>query len=319
MGEVELDVTVGRTEMPKETKVTKESKKAKPIVTSEEKETVSCLRNYRVEVRFIPKVGKITDPRHVLYGGMADEAIRTYTVPRLRSGAYVNVLTDDEKDFLEDYMGLEKNSLSIHRKNDNYWDNLFVPLRKQPNYLDLSDPNDYIKYKVLLANKDYIADSLQTLEDRKKATYQYVLVEEGEETSKANRNMSFTMQAYMEFGKYQDDYDTLRVLVEILDGKPISNRVKIEYLKEKINNLIQKDAKVFVRTIQDSLLPTKVLIKKAIEAGIISNRGGMLYLKDGGTPLCGDNEEPTINVAAKFLNLPKNQTLKFSIESKIKE
>lgn len=319
MGEVELDVTVGRTEVPKETKVTKQAKPTKAVVTDNEKEYISCLRNSKVEVRFIPKIGRITDPRHVLYGGMADEAIRTYTVPRLRSGAYVNVLTDDEKDFLEDYMGLEKNSLSIHRKNDNYWDNLFVPLRKQPNYLDLSDPNDYIKYKVLLANRDYIADSLQTLEDRKKATYQYVLVEEGEETSKANRNMSFTMQAYMEFGKYQEDYDTLRVLVEILDGKPISSRVKIEYLKEKINNLIQKDAKVFVRTIQDSLLPTKVLIKKAIEAGIISNRGGMLYLKDGGTPLCGDNEEPTINVAAKFLNLPKNQTLKFSIESKVKE
>lgn len=316
MGEVELDVSVGRTEMPKETKVVKKTEEVKSA--TEEKEYVSCLRNVKVEVRFIPKIGRITDPRHVLYGGMADEAVRTYTVPMLRSGAYVNVLTDSEKEFLEDYMSLEKNALSVHRKENNYWDNFFVPLRKQPNYLDLSDPNDYIKYKVLLANKDYIADSLQTLEEKKKATYQYVLVEEGEETSKANRNMSFTMQAYMEFGKYQEDYDTLRVLVEMLDGKPISSRVKIEYLKEKINNLIQKDAKIFVKTIQDSLLPTKVLIKKAIEAGIISNRGGMLYLKDGGTPLCGDNEEPTINTAAKFLNLPKNQTLKFSIESKIK-
>lgn len=319
MGEVELDLEVGRTEVPKETAKTTKKVKETKVVTSEEKEYISCLRNYRVEVRFVPKVTRITDPKHVLYGGMADEAIRTYTVPRLRSGAYVNVLTDSEKEFLEDYMGLEKNALSIHRKNDNFWDNFFVPLRKQPNYLDLSDPNDYIKYKVLLANKDYVADSLQTLEDRRKATYQYVMVEEGEETSKANRNMSFTMQAYMEFGKYQDNYDVLRVLVEILEGKPISNKVKIEYLKERINNLIQKDAKVFVRTIQDSLLPTKVLIKKAIESGVISNRGGLLYMKNDGTPLCGDNEEPTMSMAAKFLNLPKNQTLKFSIESKIKE
>lgn len=318
MGEVELDLEVGRVESPKEVKTTKKVKEAKTVV-NEEKEYVSCLRNQRVEARFLPKVTRITDPRHVLYGGMAEEAIRTFTVPRLRSGAYVNVLTDSEKDFLEDYMGLEKNALSIHRKNDNYWDNFFVPLRKQPNYLDLSDPNDYIKYKVLLANKDYIADSLRTLEDNRKATYQYVLVEEGEETNKANRNMSFTMQAYMEFGKIQDDYDTIKILVEILEGKPVSNKTKIEYLKERINNLIQKDAKVFVRTAQDPLLPTKILIKKAVEAGIISNRGGLLYMKNDGTPLCGDNEEPTINVAAKFLNQPKNQTLKFSIESKLKE
>lgn len=318
MGEVELDLSVGRVETPKDTKATKKVKETK-VVANEEKEYVSCLRNQRVEVRFLAKPGRITDPRHVLYGGMAEDATRTFTVPMLRSGAYVNVLTDSEKEFLEDYMGLEKNALSVHRKNDNYWDNFFVPLRKQSNYLDLSDPNDYIKYKVLLANKDYIADSLQTLEDKRKATYQYVMVEEGEETSKANRNMSFTMQAYMEFGKIQDDYDTIRVIVEILDGKPVSNKTKIEYLKERINNLIQKDAKIFVRTAQDVLLPTKVLIKKAIEAGIISNRAGFLYLKSDGSPLCGDNEEPTMNIAAKFLNLPKNQTLKFSIESKIKE
>lgn len=317
MGEVELDLEVGRVESPKETKATKKVKETKTVV-NEEKEYISCLRNQRVEARFLPKVTRITDPRHVLYGGMAEDAIRTFTVPRLRSGAYVNVLTDSEKDFLEDYMGLEKNALSIHRKNDNYWDNFFVPLRKQPNYLDLSDPNDYIKYKVLLANKDYIADSLRTLEDNRKATYQYVLVEEGEETNKANRNMSFTMQAYMEFGKIQDDYDTIKILVEILEGKPVSNKTKIEYLKERINTLIQRDAKVFVRTAQDALLPTKILIKKAIEEGVISSRGGLLYMKSDGTPLCGDNEEPTMNVAAKFLNLPKNQTLKFSIESKVK-
>ena len=319
MGEVELDLEVGRTEVPKETKVTKKVKDTKPTVANEEGEYVSCLRNQKVEIRFLPKVGRITDPKHVLYGGMAETATRTYTVPMLRSGSYVNVLTDSEKEFLEEYMGLEKNALSIHRKNDNYWDNFFVTLHKQPNYLDLSNPNDYIKYKVLLANRDYIAPSLQVLEDNKKATYQYVIVEEGEETSKANRNMSYTMQAYMEFGKIQDNNDILRVLVEILDGKPVSNKVKVEYLKERINNLIQKDAKIFVKTAQDALLPTKVLIKKAIEAGIISNRGGLLYMKNDGTPLCGDNEEPTVNVAAKFLNLPKNQTLKFSIESKIKE
>ena len=316
MGEVELDLSIGRTEVPKKTKTIKV--KETDLVSKEENEIVSCLRNYKVEVRFLPKAGRITDTRHVLYGGMADEATRTFTVPMLRSGAYVNVLTDAEKEYLEEYMSLEKNALSIHKKNNNYWDNFFVTLRKQPNYLDLSDPNDYIKYKVLLANKDYIAPNLQVLEDNRKATYQYVIVEEGEETSKANRNMSYTMQAYMEFGKIQDNYDMLRVLIEILDGKPLSSNTKIEYLKEKVNTLIQKDAKMFVKTVTDSMLPTKVLIKKAIEEGVISNRGGMLYMKQDGTPLCGDGEDPTINVAARFLNLPKNQTLKFSIESKIK-
>lgn len=300
----------------------KKSKTKKEVVkqsVEEEAPMVSCLKNERVEIRFIPKIGKIDNPKHVMFGGMAEGAVKTFTVPLLQSGAYVNVLTNEEKTFLEEVMGLEYNALSIYKKNNNYWDNLFVRLTKEPTYLDLSNPDDYIKYKVLLANRDYIAPSLQSLEDNRKATYQFVIVQEGEETSKANKNMSYTMQCYMEFGKVQDNFDVLRLIVETLEGKPVARTTKIDFLKEKINKLIQADAKIFLRTIQDPMLPTKVTIKKAIEAGVISNRGGMLYLKSDGTPLCEDNEEPTLNVAAKFLNTPKRQDLKFSIEAKIKD
>lgn len=300
----------------------KKSKTKKEVVkqsVEEEAPMVSCLKNERVEIRFIPKIGKIDNPKHVMFGGMAEGAVKTFTVPLLQSGAYVNVLTNEEKTFLEEVMGLEYNALSIYKKNNNYWDNLFVRLTKEPTYLDLSNPDDYIKYKVLLANRDYIAPSLQSLEDNRKATYQFVIVQEGEETSKANKNMSYTMQCYMEFGKVQDNFDILRLIVETLEGKPVARTTKIDFLKEKVNKLIQADAKIFLRTIQDPMLPTKVTIKKAIEAGVISNRGGMLYLKSDGTPLCEDNEEPTLNVAAKFLNTPKRQDLKFSIEAKIKD
>lgn len=319
--EIDDSVTVDQVEVRKE--VTKETKikKAKPKseVQEDSEVMVNCLRNERIEVRFVPKLGKIDNPKHVMFGGMAEGAIKMYTVPMLQSGQYVNVLTNDEKAYLEEVMGLEYNALSIYKKVDNYWDNFFVRLTKQSIYLDLSNPNDYIKYKVLLANKDYIAPSLQALEDNRRATYQFVLVQEGEETSKANKNMSYTMQCYMEFGKVQDNFDVLRTLVELLEGKPVAKTTKIDFLKERINKLIQADAKIFLKVIQDPMLYTKVTIKKAIEAGVISNRGGMLYLKSDGTPLCEDNEEPTLNVAAKFLNSPKRQDLKFSIEAKIKE
>lgn len=319
--EIDDSVTVDQVEVRKE--VTKETKTKKAEPKSEVQEDnevmVNCLRNERIEVRFVPKLGKIDNPKHVMFGGMAEGAIKMYTVPMLQSGQYVNVLTNDEKAYLEEIMGLEYNALSIYKKVDNYWDNFFVRLTKQSIYLDLSNPNDYIKYKVLLANKDYIAPSLQALEDNRRATYQFVLVQEGEETSKANKNMSYTMQCYMEFGKVQDNFDVLRTLVELLEGKPVAKTTKIDFLKERINKLIQADAKIFLKVIQDPMLYTKVIIKKAIEAGVISNRGGMLYLKSDGTPLCEDNEEPTLNVAAKFLNNPKRQDLKFSIEAKIKE
>src|SRR5574344_1693519 len=120
----------------------------------------------------------VTNPKHILYGGMAEGAVRRFTVPRLSSGMFVNVLTDNEKAYLEEIMGLEYNALSIYKKVDHFWDDSNenginrVRLTKQDNYLNLADPEDYIRYKILLANKDYIASSLQELEDHPKSTYQ---------------------------------------------------------------------------------------------------------------------------------------------------
>lgn len=281
---------------------------------------VNCLRNERVIVKHVPKeTGIVRDPKHILYGGMAEGAVRWLTVPRLTSGMYVNVLTNAEKACLEEVMGLEYNALSIYNKVDNFWDNYQVRLAKQDNFLNLADPDDYIKYKVLLANKDLIAPSLQDLEDHPKATYQFVIIHENEESQASKKKMNATMQAYMEFGKIQENADILRTIIETIDGRPTSKNSKIEFLQEKVGKLIQADARLFVRVATDPLLSTKVLIKKAIEGGLISNRGGMLYLKADGTPLCEDNEEPTLNIAAKYLNMPKHQELKFAIEAKLKK
>ena len=280
---------------------------------------VNCLRNERVIIRFVPKqTGLVSNPKHILYGGMAESAIRWFTLPRLSSGMYVNALTDKEKAYLEDIMGLEYNALSIYKKIDNFWDNYTVRLTKLDNFLNLADPEDYIKYKVLLANKDYIASSLQELQDKPKMTYQFVIVQEGEEAKTAKKEMNATMQSYMKFGEIQDDTNKLRVIIETIDGRPLAKTTKIEFLHEKINKLIQADPKLFLRVTEDQYLDTKVLIKRAIEEGLISNRGGMLYLKSDGSPLCGDNEEPTLSIAAKFLSTPKRQELKFSLEAKLK-
>lgn len=324
MGEIILDDTEIMDEVPMQAVEVEPKKssprKTKPQVVKEENDLISCLRNEKVIVRFYPKQsGIVTDPKHVLYGGMAEGAVRWFTVPQLSSGLYVNVLTDSEKTYLEEVMGLEYNALSIYKKVDNYWDNLQVRLTKGDNIFNLADPEDYIRYKVLLANKDYIAPSLQALQDKYKATYQFVVVQEGEETSIAKKEMSATMQSYMEFGKIQDDADILRIIIETLEGRPVAKTSKIEFLQNKVNKLVQAEPKMFLRVATDPLLPTKVLIKKSIEHSLISNRGGMLYLRENGTPLCGDNEEPTLNIAAKFLNLPKNQSLKFSLEAKTKE
>lgn len=294
-------------------------------VEGTKKELVNCLRNERIIVRHIPRQSNmVQNPKHVLYGGMAENAIRVFVVPRLISGKYVNVLTNDEKDFLEHTMGLEDNALSIHKREHNFWDDsnpdgiAKVMLKKQDNYLDLSDPNDYIKYKILIANKDWIAPSLKALEDHPKATYQYVIIGEGDETKSAKNNMSNTMMCYKEYGKIEDDVDTLRLIIETLDGRPVASTSKLEFLQTKINDLIQANPKTFLKVVTDKMLPTKVLIRKGVATGVITKKGDYLYLRSDNKPLCEDGEDPTLNIAAKYLNDPKHQSIKFAIETELK-
>lgn len=294
-------------------------------VSEERDHLVNCLRNEKVIVRFISRArGMVTDPRHILFGGMAAGSKIKFTTPLLRSGQYADVLTKEEKNFLEYKLGLEPNALSVHNRINNFWSDANeqgigrIELIKGDNPLDLSQPMDYIKYKVLLNNKDQIAPSMQALQDKPKATYRFVIINEGDSAKAANTRVTLKAQAYMEFGKVNEDRDKMRVIIETIDGRPTASDSKLEYLQGKIGELIEANTKMFLQVVKDPLLDNKVLIKKAIEAGVISNRGNYLYVRETNQPLCSDGQEPTLNIAAKYLSLPKNQELKFSIEAKVK-
>ena len=287
-------------------------------IEQEEQPLVNCLRKERVIARHIPRENSMigNNPKHVLYGGMGENSTRTYVVPQLRSGQLVDVLTKDEKEFLENVLGLDDGALSVYKVENNYWKSFKVTLGKADNYLDLSNPIDYIKYKVLLANSNAIAPNLNALQERPKSTYEYVLIVEGEESKAAKRKIGSTMEAYKEFGKIEDDAATLRVIVETITGRPVASTTSTDALAEKVGDYIQSNAKMFLDIVKDPMLQTKVLVRDAIEAGVIVNRAGQLYLREGNMPLC-ETGEATLSVACRYLNLPKNADLKFSIEAKV--
>lgn len=284
----------------------------------ENNEPINPLRNEKVIVRFVPRENdSITDRKHVAYGGMMDNSVRGFTVPVLNNGVYKNILTDNEKAYLEEVLGLEVNGLSVYNKKDNYWDNYLIKLGKQDTILDLSNPEDYIKYKVLLANKETVAPSMKYLREYRKVTYEYVIMEPNEEFNDSRNRVTNTTKCYVEFGTIKDNFDVLRCVIETVDGRPVANNTKIEFLQSKAVDLINSNPKLFLDTITDPLLNTKVLIKRAVEAGLISKRGEYYYLREDGSPMCGPNEDPTFTVAAKYLSMPQNQELKFSIEAKL--
>ena len=328
MQDVELDVTPQeemKTEIPLPKTETKPSYREKKE-PSYSNETVNCLRNERIIVRFVPSPTAMVQRKgHILYGGMAENATRSFVVPRLsKTGMFKNVLTDSEKTFLEKAMGLEINALSIYKKENNFWDDSNpngigrVKLHKQDNYLDLSIPEQYIQYKILLANKDFIASSMEELEERPKATYQFVIISEGAEAQNLSK-MDITMECYTEYGAVKKDKNTLKTIIEQLEKRPISPNVELGFLQNKVNDYIQADPRKFYTVITDEYLPAKVLVKRAVEAGLIGTKNNTYYLRKDGSPLCEMNEESTLNNAAKYLSSIKHQELKYMLEAQLKE
>ena len=281
-----------------------------------EEKTLSPLRNERVIIRRLLKEGKITNPKHVLYGGMALGAFHTFTVPMLRNGQLVDVLTKEEKAYLEEAMGLETNALSVHRKVDNYWSNFQVRLGKDDTILDLNDPEQYIKYKVLLNNTESIAPNLDAVNLRPKETYEYVILHEEEEAKANKKRVNKNIEAYKILGKIESDKDKLRTIVEIATSRPQHKTVSIDTLTDQIDKLIQANASLFLTIAQDPLLDAKVLLKKGLECGAVKIKNDLFYDSDG-KPLC-DAGNATFSVAAEWINKPKNQGTKLAIEAKIK-
>jgi len=287
---------------------------------------VNCLRNERVIVRFVPNPSAMIHQKgHVLDGGMSESATRTFVVPRLRSGIFQNVLTDMEKKCLEREMQLEPNALSIHKKDHNFWDDSndvgvnHVTLHKQDNYFDMSNPEDYIRVKILLANKDLICPSLRELDERPKATYQFVIIREQEENAHNSGQITVMAKCFSEYGKVEDNIDVLRTILEIFNRRPTSTNIKLPQVQSEIYACIQRDDKKFLRIITDPLLRFKTLIIKAAEAGVVAKKNdGFYYLMADGRPLCELNETSTLENAAKYISDPKRQDLLFSLEAKTK-
>ena len=299
-----------------------ESRKAVKQVN--DNELINCLTNKIVVVKYIPRQGTISDPKHVMYGGLAERSTITLTVPRLKSGTLKNVLMDSEKAYLEHILGLEYGALNVYNKVNNFLENSTVGgvssvrLSKYDTRLDLSDPIDYIKYKILLANKDIVAPDLQTLQDKPKATYQFVITSDDIVNTAAKSKMTIKMQCYVEYGKVENKPDVLRSIIESLTGKPLASNTKLEFLQTKAGELIEAEPRMFFKVIKDPLLETRVLIQQCIEAGLISKKGNYLYLRSDNTPLCEGGEEPVLSAAAKYLSNPKRQELKLTLEAKLK-
>lgn len=272
------------------------------------------LTSETVTIKYIMKPSSsIKDPKHVAYGGMLNGTEIAIPAPTLDNQKMKNLLSKEEKEGLEHLLGL---NLSVY---GGYWKKshqkgglLPVFLSKDDLILDLSNPHDYLKYKVLKASP-IVANSLD--EVRNKATYRFVMVKEGEQMLKEKNAVGNKVIAFEKYVEFKNNKPVLRYILRNL-GRYTAKNQKLDFLQVETAKMIEKDPNMFVAVATDTYIKTKVLIEDCHEAGVIDKKEGKFYTKEGQT--ISDGDTPTLDVASAYLSTPLGQEMRLVLEAKLK-
>lgn len=282
------------------------------------KKLVNPLSNKTVIIKFLPKPsGSITDKKHVLYGGLSEQSFVRLTVPETETGHYKAVLSSSEREFLEHYLGLPAGTMSFDKMIDNFWENRYIELKKQDNVLKLDNPNDFIKYKIAIANDNIVAENKEILQKKYKATYRFIVTSEDVEMENAVDRVDDKSKAYMLFGENKKDHKKLIYVIKKITGKAFAHNANEGVIYYNVDKLITERVKEFIREMENEYLDTELLIDDAVKVGVVRLRNNYYYLAKTNAPLCEPGFEPTLLKACEFLNTPKNQETKFIIEATV--
>jgi hypothetical protein len=236
-----------------------------------------------------------------------------------KSGRLRNPLTEEEKAYFENktVSGLSYNpgDLSIHKEGkDNFWLSYEIALDKHVLELDLSDPMDYIAYKVLLTNTGLVAPSI----DQKfgKGSYKYALAEQGYEEKAKAKEAYNKREAYKEFDKMSESATSMTNFLNVYNSdkpghKRIPRNATRDFLESEIERVIESDITGFMSTIKDEHFEEKLLIYTAIMTRAIE-RDGLSYTLPGGRVIGN-----SMNEVIGFLKDDANNEEVLKIKSRI--
>lgn len=269
------------------------------------------LPNKIIKVKYIKRkkgmASNVADD-HIISGGMLSGSVKKFQAPLLSNNTIANVLTKEEKQYLESITGL---NLSVY---GDFWTTHYVTLFKEDNQFDLSNPVDYISYKIMLFLKDDIAPSW---EDRnKKQTYQFVITNDEEEFIEKKNKFDNKKEAFKLYGKIEDDKEKILGILSLLSNKPISEDSTLGWLQGQLEEFIDSKPEAFIDLIKDKTIDTKLLIQKGIKEKVIIKKGNKYSTVDG-LDLAENGQLASFDNAVAYLENTKHQDVRSLIEAKI--
>lgn len=271
------------------------------------------LPNEKVIVKFIPRkrgMASNVSEDHVVSGNMMSKAVKKFYAPLERNGKIANVLTKEEKEYLEDITRLNLSSYGT------FWEEFNVTLRKDDasNTFDLSDPNDYMSVKLLEKLKDDIAPNWDSRKE--KASYQFAITRENELFDSKKSKLDVKKEAFKTYGRLEDNKETLVSILKLISNKPISSDSTLNWLQGKVEEYVDSEPSKFLNVVNDPMFQTKALINRGVDSGIIIKKANKYSTIDG-LDLAFQGQAPSFSNAVAYLDDPKNQEVRALIEARI--
>lgn len=228
-------------------------------------------------------------------------------------------LTQEEAEFFEDSersgLPFKRGDLSVHKKEDNFWDRkeAKVTLRDESLELDLTEPMDYIKYKVLLSNSHLIAPDPEAKNDhRRKPTHKYELTPYEYKNKEKVKTFNDKKEIYKFLGTIQNDAEQMINFLMVFDDKKTpSPNSDVEFLIGELETAAEEYTDKFVEVMEDKDRNLKATIRKAEKVGALIKEGRSYELPDG------EQIANNFGELLKFLKDPKNQGVLDVIEARV--
>jgi len=184
-----------------------------------------------------------------------------------------------------------------------------VVVRKDGLLLKLSDPLDYVWYKILKSNKDKIAFSWDVRFDR--PSFEFALVDGNVEASNKASENKLKDDAYEIYMGLKGSRPKLENFLKVV-GKAVTRDMSEDFLRTEVAELRDMNPGEFIRVADDPNFATKVLMVDAVSEGaLVKTRMGGYELASGVE--IGSSEKETVS----YLLNPKNIDIRKKIEYQI--
>ena len=285
------------------------------------------LENKTVVLRPNPrKNGMINDPKHIGYFRYNGTTENFMLPADDHNGGLIEIFEDaKEREFFAKELGIPTEELNVRRK-ENYFHSFQVRVLKDEVFmskgyhLNLNDPIDVLKYKVLIKSKS-VAPSF----DKRfySGAYTYYLVEKD---YKDTRDLNALNQEAEVWEKYNDMKDSSTKMYEFLflywlKAKNTTTAIKsappkdatLDYCKIKINAIIKADKKGFLEIFKSPSLKEELMVYQAIEQGFIDYDGRKFL--DANKAEIGRTMEDVLH----YYSNPINSKEKLKLKANLKE